>query len=168
MNVLPPTEFSDHSVIWTGFKSKVLNYNVDQNEDFNYEMLPGKYNLESGSQLDFVNTLAESNTSCMINQFLLEVNNPTADINTLSTNLNNIILQSANKCFYFKICINKKNGKKRYKKKWFNGNCLLMKRELNNLGKMLQQNPKDHNINYNYHRLRKEYKNYLKIPKEFF
>jgi len=168
MNVLPPTEFSDHSVIWTGFKSKVLNYNVDQNEDFNYEMLPGKYDLESGSQLDFINTLAESNTSCMINQFLLEVNNPTTDINTLSTNLNNIILKSANKCFYFKIFINKKNGKKRYKKKWFNGNCLFMKRELNNLGKKLQQNPKDHNINYNYHRLRKEYKKLLKDTKRNF
>lgn len=58
-------------------------------------MLPGKYDIESGSIHDFISTLADSNTSCLINQFLLEVNNPSADINTLSDNLNNIIINSA-------------------------------------------------------------------------
>ena len=52
--------------------------------------------------------------------FLLEVNDPSADINNLADNLTNIILNAANKTFHFKQF--KRNKKrKRYKQKWFNG-----------------------------------------------
>jgi uncharacterized membrane protein len=50
----------------------------------------------------------------MLNQFLPEVNDPSANINNLVDNLSNIILNTANKTFHFKQF--KRNKKrKRYK-----------------------------------------------------
>lgn len=164
MNVLPPNELSDHSILWACLKSNFTNTFV-QDDDSNFDMLPGKFDIDSGSKLDFISALKENNTTCLVNEFLLEVNNPCADINILSDNLNNIILNSANKCFHFKHFIKKKKTKKKYKKKWFDGNCLFLKRELNNISKKLQKFPDDYHLKSTYHRFRKEYKKMLKDTK---
>jgi hypothetical protein len=97
----------------------------------------------------------------MISQFLLEVNNPTANNNVLTDNLNNIIVNTANKTFPFKQ-FTKKKRKKKYKQKWFNGNCHFFKRELNNICKNLKQHPDHFYLRTSFHRLQKEYKQLLK------
>ena len=81
-------ELSDHSLLWTGLRNK-SNYiysqinNNTQAKDCN--LLPGKYNLESGSKEKFVEALQDS--KLLIDQFLLEINNPEMDLNTLTKNL---------------------------------------------------------------------------------
>ena len=98
----------------------IITLTVKINTECNCEILPGKFSLEIGSREDFVTALEENNSSTMLNQFLPEVNDPSADINNLADNLSNIILNAANKTFHFKQF--KRNKKrKRYKQKWFNG-----------------------------------------------
>ncbi|CAG2255999.1 Failed axon connections homolog [Mytilus edulis] len=89
------------------------------------------------------------------------------DINNLSENLSNIILDSANKTFNFRPFKGKRK-KKKGKQKWFNGNCKFFKRELNNLGSRLQQHPNNHDLKTSYHQLRREYKKLLKDTKKKF
>lgn len=122
LHVFQPNELSDHSVLWAGLQN-ICNYNLNsENTECNYEISPGKFSLETGSREDFVTALEENKSSTMLNQFLLEVNDPSADINTLADNLSNIILNATNKTFHLKQF--KRNKKrKRYKQKWFNGNC---------------------------------------------
>jgi hypothetical protein len=104
----------------------------------------------------------------VISQFLLEVNNPTANNNVLTDNFNNIIINAANKTFPFKQ-FTKKKRKKKYKQKWFNGNCHFFKRELNNFCKKLKQHPDHFYLRTSFHRLRKEYKQlWKKIKYDFF
>jgi hypothetical protein len=93
---------------------------VKINTECNCEILPGKFSLETGSREDFVTALEENNSSTMLNQFLPEVNDPSADINNLADNLSNIILNAANKTFHFKQ-FKRSKKRKRYKQKWFNG-----------------------------------------------
>lgn len=146
LHVFPPNELSDHSLLWTGLKNN-SNYIYSQiNNNINTkdcDLLPGKYNLESGSREKFVEAVQDS--KLLIDQFLLEVNNPEMDINNLSENLSNIILDSANKTFNFRPFKGKRK-KKKGKQKWFNGNCKFFKRELNNLGSRLQQHPNNHDL----------------------
>jgi hypothetical protein len=89
-----------------------------------YEIIPGKFSLETGSREDFTTALEEINSSTILSQFLLEVNDPSADINPL--NLSNIILNAANKTFHLKQFKGNKK-RKRCKQKWPNGNCHFLR-----------------------------------------
>ena len=138
----------------------ICNYNLNsENTECNYEILPGTFNLQTGSREDFVTAFEENNSFAMLNQFLLEVNDPSADINTLADNLSNIILNAANKTLHFKQ-FKRKKKRKRYKQKWFNSNCHFLKRYLNSNGKKLKQHPDNFDLRTSFHRMRKEYKKY--------
>jgi hypothetical protein len=69
---------------------------MNDHSEYDYDLLPGKFNLETGSKTDFITSLEDSNSKNVISQFLLEVNNPTTNINVLTDNLNNIIINAAN------------------------------------------------------------------------
>ncbi|CAG2209252.1 unnamed protein product [Mytilus edulis] len=145
--------------------ANLIDYIELDETDYHQNLRASKYNLESGSREKFVEAVQDS--KLLIDQFLLEVNNPEMDINNLSENLSNIILDSANKTFNFRPFKGKRK-KKKGKQKWFNGNCKFFKRELNNLGSRLQQHPNNHDLKTSYHQLRREYKKLLKDTKKKF
>ena len=120
LHVFPPNELSDHSIIWAGFNYNIIDTGSCMNDhsEYDYDLLPGKFNLETGSKTDFITSLEDSNSKNTISQFVLEVNNPAANINVLTDNLNNIIVNAAYKTFHFKQ-FTKKKGKMKYKQKWF-------------------------------------------------
>jgi hypothetical protein len=120
LHVFPPNELSDHSIIWAGFNYNIIDTGSCMNDhsEYDYDLLPGKFNLETGSKTDFITSLEDSNSKNTISQFVLEVNNPAANINVLTDNLNNIIINAAYKTFHFKQ-FTKKKGKMKYKQKWF-------------------------------------------------
>ena len=99
--ISPPNELSDHCIIWDGFNYNIIDTGSCMNDhsEYDYDFLPDKFNLETGSKTDFITSLEDSNSKNMISQFLLEVNNPTANINVLTDNFNNIIINAANKHF---------------------------------------------------------------------
>jgi hypothetical protein len=130
---------------------------MNDHSEYDYDLTPGKFNLETGSKTDFITSLEDSNSKNVISQFLLEVNNPTTIINVLTDNLNNTFINAANKTFHFKQFT-----------KCFNVNCHFFKRELNNIGKKLKH-PDNCYLRTSFHRLRKEYNQLLKkIKYDFF
>ena len=84
---------------------------MNDHSEYDYDFLPDKFNLETGSKTDFITSLEDSNSKNMISQFLLEVNNPTANINVLTDNFNNIISNAANKHFILNNSQRKKKKK---------------------------------------------------------
>jgi hypothetical protein len=69
LHVFQPNELSDHNVLWAGLQN-ICNYNLNsENTECNYEILPGKFSLETGSREDFVTALEENKSSTMLNQF---------------------------------------------------------------------------------------------------
>ena len=84
---------------------------MNDHSEYDYDLLPGKFNLETGSKTDFITSLEDSNSKNVISQFLLEVNNPTTIINVLTDNLNNTFINAANKTFHFKQFTQKKKYK---------------------------------------------------------
>ena len=84
---------------------------MNDHSEYDYDLIPGKFNLETGSKTDFITSLEDSNSKNVISQFLLEVNNPTTIINVLTDNLNNTFINAANKTFHFKQFTQKKKYK---------------------------------------------------------
>ena len=68
--------------------------------------------------------MLENDEDQAIEYFLLQVNDPDKDINVLTEQLTNIMINAAKKSFRFK------SFKKKKKKKhdWFDDNCFFMKR----------------------------------------
>ena len=68
LHVFQPNELSDHIVLWVALQN-ICNYNLNsENTECNYEILPGKFSLETGSREDFVTALEENKSSTMLNQ----------------------------------------------------------------------------------------------------
>jgi hypothetical protein len=57
---------------------------MNDHSEYDHDLIPGKFNLETGSKTDFITSLEDSNSKNVISQFLLEVNNPTTIINVLT------------------------------------------------------------------------------------
>jgi hypothetical protein len=53
-------------------------------------MLHGKFDLDSGSKEDLISSLEDNNATNMTQEFLIEAQNPSADVNFLCDNLCNI------------------------------------------------------------------------------
>lgn len=77
-------------------------------------------------------------------------------------------MQHLNECCKQNISLFTFCQKKKYKQKWFNGNCIFLKGELNNIGKKLRQYPDTSDFRLSCRRLRKEYKQLLKETKQKF
>ena len=168
INVMPPTELSDHCVVWCGMKMKV-HCNCDTDGlDIEHHVLPEKYVIDSDSQQKYVASLVDEESACLLQTFLQNIDNDSElDINSLSHQLTKIIQNAASKsCQSRQIKFGKKT--KRFRKKWFNGNCLMMRKELRKLGKRLQLDSNNSDLNMAFHRLKKEYNKTLKLYKDKF
>ncbi|CAG2226863.1 unnamed protein product [Mytilus edulis] len=163
LHVLPPNELSDHCIVWFSLKT-LNNLNNNSKQDYNFTFpIPGKFCVENGKN-EYI-SLLENDEEKDIQSFLLQVNDPEKDINTLTEHLTNIMIKAAKKSFKFKLF---KKKKKKKKHNWYNGNCFIMKKELRNLGKKMQQYPNNAHIRSNFHRLRKEYNKSLKLARQKF
>jgi hypothetical protein len=63
VHVFPPNELSDHSIIWAGFNNNIIDTGncMKDHSECDYDLLPGKFNLETGSKTDFITSLEDSN-----------------------------------------------------------------------------------------------------------
>ena len=99
----------DHCIIWFSLKTQNSLDSITkckQDDIYTYS-IPGKFCVDNEDQA--------------IEYFLLQVNDPDKDINVLTEQLTNIMINAAKKSFRFK------SFKKKKKKKhdWFDGNCFL-------------------------------------------
>ena len=167
INVRPPNELSDHCVIWCGMKTTVSYSEINDEFATVYATLPGKFIVDESTKQMYVESLLDNESSCLIQSFLNDVENNDIDIETLTNQFAEIINTSAKKSAKFKLYSSHKR-KKRFKKKWFDNNCYIMKRELRKLGKRLLMNSNNADLKCTFHRLKKEYNKTLKMTKRSF
>ena len=135
INVCPPNELSDHSVVWCGMKTKVTHFAIIDDElETVYAKLPGKFIVDDSTKQRYTESLLDDDSLSLLQKFLHDIENDDIDIDTLTKQFANIINFSAQKSTKFKT-YNRRKGKKLFKKKWFNNNCYFMKRELRKQGK---------------------------------
>ena len=134
INVLSPTELSYHCSIWCGLNADVVCNDFVAGSDVHYQALPDKYIIGDESKQKYVTSLVDEESSNLLMSFLDYVDNNDVCIDELTTQLTGIYQLAASKsCQKLKFKLNKK--KRKFKKKWFDGNCCIMKTELRKLGK---------------------------------
>lgn len=167
VNVMPPTELSDHCVIQSAIKA---NYNKNNSDKANQpcgKSLPGKYYIQEDTKTKFISSLVDEESTTLLNQLLNEIEDNDKSVEQLTENLTAIIRLSANKSCQFRP-FKHKTKKKRFKKRWYDGNCMTMKRELRSLGKKLQKNPNNAYLRESFFKLQKEYKRTVKFKMKSF
>ena len=155
INVCPPNELSDHSVVWCGMKTKVTySAIIDDEHETVYAKLPGKFIIDDSTKQRYTESLLDNGSFSLLQKFLHGIENDDIDIDTLTKQFANIINFSAQKSTKFKT-YNRRKSKKLFKKKWFNNNCYFMKRELRKQGEHLQMDPNNFELKVVFHRLKK-------------
>ena len=167
INVRPPTEMSDHSVIWCGMKTNVTYTEVNDDSENVYAKLPGQFIVDETTKQKYIESLLDNDSSRLLQNFLRDVENDAVDIETLTYQFSGIVNLSAQKSAEFRIYSGHKK-KKRFKKKWFNNNCYIMKRELRKIGRRLQMHSNNFDLKFAFHKLKKEYNKMLKMTKNLF
>ena len=167
INVRPPTEMSDHSVIWCGKKTNVTYTEVNDDSENVYAKLPGQFIVDETTKQKYIESLLDNDYSRLLQNFLRDVENDAVDIETLTYQFPGIVNLSAQKSAAFRVYSGHKK-KKRLKKKWFNNNCCIMKRELRKLGRRLQMHSNNFDLKFAFHKLKKEYNKTLKMTKNLF
>ena len=115
INVCPPTELSDHCVIWCDMKTDVT-YGILNNASKNvYDKLPCKFIVEKNTKQKYIQSLTDYESSHMLQQFLNNVENDNISIDSLTNQFSTIIHLSAVKSTKFKTYGHHKN-KKKFKK----------------------------------------------------
>ena len=113
LHVLPSNELSDHCIIWFSLKTPNSLDSITkckQDDIYTYSM-PGKFCVDNGKS-DYI-TLLENDEDQTIEYFLLQVNDPDKDINVLTEQLTNIMINAAKKSFRFKSFKKKKKSRSR-------------------------------------------------------
>ena len=165
VNILPPSELSDHSVIWSGLNIGCLATCSTEADDTNCHMLPGKYLIDEASKQKYVASLNDDESRHLLQLFVTSVDDQNTCIDTLTKQLSDIIQTAASKSTKFKRFSRVKKKRIHFRQKWFNGNCFIMKKELRNLVKKLQRNPNNPDVRASFHSLKKEYNKTLKKTK---
>ena len=142
VNTLPPSELSDHSVIWTGLNIKYLSFYTNEPGDTNCHTLSGKYLIDDASKQKYLASLNDDESRNLLHSFITNVDDQDTSIDTLANQLSNIIQKAALKSIKFKRFSHARKKNIRFRQKWFNGNCFAMKRELRNLGKKVARKSK--------------------------
>jgi hypothetical protein len=72
-------------------------------------MLHEKFDLDPGSEVDFISSLEDNNATNMIQSFVIKAQNPSADVNFLCDNLCNILMSAVNKTVHYSHFVRKRN-----------------------------------------------------------
>jgi hypothetical protein len=99
LHVLPPNELSDHCIIWFSLKTpnSLDSITKCKQDDIYTYSIPGKFCVDNGKS-DYI-TLLENDEDQAIEYFLLHVYDPDKDINVLTEQLTNIMINAAKNLF---------------------------------------------------------------------
>ena len=156
-NVLPPIETSGHCRIRTAININDIIHN-SENEYENMEFWPGNFCWDANCKENYTNALTSDVNVTKLSNFMANVDTgEITDVNLMTKQLTDIIIDTATSTVQFKI--NKNNTRnRRRKQEWFNGDCQKMRSEIRNIGKRVQKNPLNHDLKISYFRAVKEYK----------
>ena len=158
--VLPSNEISDHSKVITIFKCTLPRViNMDK---YKWKNIQNRYRWDDKNKKTFVNKLKDSreeidDISQRIDAGLIE---------STGKKIQELYIKVAKKTLQKK---SSKNWKKRKKtKKWFDGECVEMKKDLRGLGKEKHNKPTESILRTRYHEKLKEFKKKCRSKRNIF
>lgn len=137
-NVLPPNELSDHSLISTSIET---NYNFLHREKYKTTPSPGKYLWNNESKASYLNALQDNEAEQQISNLNKLVDSSNVDTNILVDRLTNIYITAADKAIIFRKSQLPSKRKCKKKPNWVNKDCLILRKEVRNLGQKITKNP---------------------------
>ena len=168
-NILPPNDFSDHCILWSGFNFEYAISSTSPDNETNYRQLPGRFQCEKLTPNLYQEALLQPDGVVLIQDFVENLSQPEISINTLTEKITNILICAGIKTTPFRNNTKKrKKAKFHFRKRWFDKDCSIMQREVRSLGKRLQRDPRNYYLRQTFHRLRNEYNRTLKKKKSLF
>ena len=139
-NVMCPNEWLGHCMINTGIN---INIPQDRKEDYSHmEFWPGSFTWKDTNLQNYCEQMTSEETVSDLAMFLSEIVTCTdsqVDINHFNNLLSNLLIKAASNSVKFKIHHRKRKNKHKHRNKWFNNNCVLMRREIRRLGRKVQK-----------------------------
>ena len=141
--VKPQTILSDHCQLVTWFNSPLISKRKEEST-YDWIPLPRKFKWLTNSKSTFTRALREKNIQEKIQNFLTYDFSKTTDVDRANTLFTNIIISAAD----MSLPVSKGNKRKCHKKgkKWFDNECVALKKDFNLLSKRRHQKPHDENI----------------------
>ena len=94
INVSPPSELSDHCVVWCCFKTYS---EIDEEPESLYDKLPGKFIVDETTKQKYIESLVDDQSCHLLQTFSTNVDNNDIGVDTLTDQFVNIIHLSAAK-----------------------------------------------------------------------
>ena len=160
-NVMLPNEWSGHCIINSGIK---IDIPQDRKEDYSQmDFWPGNFKWKDSNLQNYSDQLTSEETVSDLAMFLSEIDTCTdsqVDINHFTNQLSNILIKAASNSIKFKINHRQQKGrsKPKHRNKWFNNNCMLMRREIRRLGRKVQKEPYNNEVKTTFFKVRKNIK----------
>ena len=128
-NVLPPVETSGHCIIRMALNINTPIVNHD-NEYLNMEFLPGNFVWDNNSHEKYTNDISSPQAISKLANVMADVDTGgITDINQMTKQFTDIIIDTATSCVKYKLNKKLKNKHKR-KQEWFSNNCELMRKDV--------------------------------------
>ena len=165
MSVYPPRFKSIHSPISTTldttFQIEIPVENVDQS--------PPKIKWDISKARNFQQMLNQEVVVSDIEGLYHKISESTSneEVEQCVSELTNILVSNATKCFGISRKIVSKS-KKPKSKPWYDRNCISLKKRLSNLAKLLLRRPKDPFVRGKFNTVKREYKNIVKTQKQLY
>lgn len=154
-----PNDLSIHCTLSTMVKTRPFILPPDKNND-TLHPLPGKFIWEKGSDLQYQEAFLHPDIKHKISAFLSNESEVTSD-EALET-VQDIIKSAAQIAEIRKrrprAALDKQPKRKKFKKKWFDQDCLNLRKDLHKVGKSLHKDPYNLQLHHRYLNLRKNYK----------
>ena len=96
-NVMPPTELSDHCIVWCGLNADAVCNDFIVESDVHCHALPVKYIIDDDSKQKYVTSLVDEESSNLLQSFLENVDNNGVSIDELTTQFTGIYQLAASK-----------------------------------------------------------------------
>ena len=169
-NVMPPSELSDHSIIYTRLKCGTFNNSTifEPNVECKTTPLKGQYIWSNECKLAYQTALVDVESSNTLVELDNSLNDKDSSINDINNKLNNIYLTAASKTLLFKSPIYNHKISKRKPKPWMSNDITLLKREVRKLGRRIQINPKNCNLLHAFANAKREFNRMKKKLKHEF
>jgi hypothetical protein len=113
------------------------------------EFLPGNFMRDNNSHEKYTNDISSPQAiSKLANVMEDDDTGSITDINQMTKQFTDSIIDIATSCVKYKLNKKLKNKNKR-KQEWFSNNCELMRKDVRRLGKKVQNNPYNHDLKMN-------------------
>ncbi len=156
--VHPPSELSIHCMMSANIRASIKSITTESETELHPP--PPKYIWDNTSSLKYQQALLNPQVQKTISCFL----NAELSIDTIDDavkNINDIVTGTADTAGIRHVSY-VKCLKKRKKRKWFDLDCISLRRELRKIGAKLQRNPLNVHIRQSYKVVRKQYKKFTK------